>query len=120
MPNKRSFIESFLCFTEEYKYFIRDGLIFPSESKTGNSLTLGEADDFQPTTDPSMRDHMRDACIHSQVSYIRAKYELLNRVNVNFKKYDDVYKFTKKKRWKNVVAIFFLNMCCISPSRSFL
>lgn len=51
--------------TQEYRHFTSNGLLFSSEASY-NSLYLAPADEFQPTTDPSMRDHMRQACINSE------------------------------------------------------
>lgn len=47
--------------TEIYKGYIRGGLF-----STPDPIYLADPDEFQPTTDPSMRDHMREACIHSE------------------------------------------------------
>ena len=51
--------------TEEYRHFTKDGMFFASDSNT-HELYLAEPDMFHPTTDPSMRDHMRNVCINSE------------------------------------------------------
>ena len=51
--------------TAEYRHFTQAGLLLDSEASY-DKILLAAPEIFQPTTDPSMRDHMREACVHSQ------------------------------------------------------
>ena len=51
--------------TEVYRGYSRNGLIF--SAPTGrDAVHLADPETFQPTTDQSMRDHIREACVHSR------------------------------------------------------
>ena len=58
--------------TEIYRGYTRGGVF---SSGPEEPLYLASAEEFQPTTDESMRDHMRDACIHSKGhTFLSSKY----------------------------------------------
>ena len=71
--------------TEIYRGYSRPGLIF-SAPEGADRVYLADPDVFQPTTDQSMRDNIREACLHSEgrtflsATYLEWQQRLCTRI----------------------------------------